>query len=341
MIGKGCSHSGLSGKIQSERARWCEWINEAFFWEVPKKLKRKECKKDVNKKTEHQAVKEKTELRTLCQRPQEKPQRRKLCLSQSDTETPVCVCVIAVTKRNGEVSILKKIKRMSLPVLLLLSLLTVQCGGCDFDLEGVKNIKRTIDSNPTGFRTVFPKDYYVEHRYTRSMLCDTDPCCVFPAAVVLLDSWHVLLRNLWDEHLNHSLIIDLKQTLDRIIRKNKNTERFQEETDLAQYTALSSSPEELLKLTSELFTRWLDIGCSPLIETCTLPTLPPSVERKDYGPSRARLLTTRAISNVEEGQPDMMIDITQPPCSCSPPSLSYSAFVWSPLLFRLYWWLLP
>lgn len=49
-------------------------------------------------------------------------------------------------------------------------------------------------------------------------------CCVFPAAVVLLDSWHVLLRNLWDEHLNHSLILDLKQTLDRIIKKNKNTE---------------------------------------------------------------------------------------------------------------------
>lgn len=36
-------------------------------------------------------------------------------------------------------------------VLLLLSLLTVQCGGCDFDWEGVKNIKTTIDSNPTGF----------------------------------------------------------------------------------------------------------------------------------------------------------------------------------------------
>lgn len=24
-------------------------------------------------------------------------------------------------------------------------------------------------------RTVFPKDYYVEHHYTKSMLCDTDP----------------------------------------------------------------------------------------------------------------------------------------------------------------------
>ncbi|AWO96496.1 Hypothetical protein SMAX5B_011917 [Scophthalmus maximus] len=173
------------------------------------------------------------------------------------------------------------------------------------------------------------------------MLCDTDPCCVFPAAVVLLDSWHVLLRNLWDEHLNHSLIVDLKQTLDKIIKKNKNTERFQEETDLAHFSTLSSSPEELLKLTSELFTKWLDVGCLPSIETCTLPTLPPSVERKDYGPSRARLLTTRAISSVEDGQPDKMIDIIQLPSSNGPPSLSYSTSVWSPLLFRLYWWLLP
>ncbi|XP_071327021.1 uncharacterized protein [Trachinotus anak] len=228
---------------------------------------------------------------------------------------------------------------MSLSVLLLLSLLTVQCGGCQFDKEVVKNIKTTIDSNPTGFRTVFPKDYYVVHHYTKNMLCDSDPCCVFPAAVVLLDSWHVLLRNLWDEHLNHSLILDLRQTLDRIIKKNKNTERFQEEMDLAHYSTLSSSPEELLKLTSELFARWLDVVCSPLIENCTLPTLPPSVERKDYGPSRARLLTTRAISSVDEGQPDKMVDITQLPSSSGTLSLSYP--VWSPLLLRLYWWLQP
>ncbi|XP_070691703.1 uncharacterized protein [Pempheris klunzingeri] len=230
---------------------------------------------------------------------------------------------------------------MSLPVLLLLSFLIVQCGGCGFDLEGVKNIKTTIDSNPTGFRTVFPKDYYVVHHYTKSMLCDTDPCCVFPAAIVLLNSWHVLLRNLWDEHLNYSLILDLKQTLDKIIKKNRNTERFQEETDLAQFSTLSSSPEELLAHTSDLLTRWLEVGCSPLIETCALPTLPPSVERKDYGPSRARLLTTRAISSEEEGQPDTMIDITQPPSNGAPPSLPYYASIWSPLLFRLYWWLLP
>ncbi|XP_068180902.1 uncharacterized protein zgc:174888 [Antennarius striatus] len=236
---------------------------------------------------------------------------------------------------------------MSLPVFLFLSLWTVQCGGCGFDYEGVKNIKTTIDSNPTGFRTVFPKNYYVVHHYTRSMLCDTDPCCVFPAAVVLLDSWHVLLRNLWDEHLNHSLIFDIKQALGKIIRKNRNTERFQEETELTQFSRLSSSPEELLSLTSELFTRWVDVGCSPSIETCTLPTLPPSVERKEYGPSRARLLTTRVISSEEEeeGQHDKMIDMIElvpnsgPPCIT--PCLSYYAFVWSLFLFRFHWWLFP
>lgn len=255
------------------------------------------------------------------------------------TQKPVCR-VIAVNKRNGEVSTLRKIKRMSLPVLLLLSFLTVQCGGCDFDWEGVKNIKTTIDSNPTGFRTVFPKNYYVVHHYTRNMLCDSDPCCVFPAAVVLLDSWHTLLRNLWDEHLNHSLILDIKQTLDKIIKKNRNTERFQEETDLAQFSTLSSSPEELLNQTSELFARWLKVGCEPSIETCVLPTLPTPVERKDYGPSRARLLTARAINSEEEGQQDRMIDITQPPSNHGSPSLSYAS-LWSLLLFRLYWWLLP
>ncbi|KAK2844678.1 hypothetical protein Q5P01_011337 [Channa striata] len=229
---------------------------------------------------------------------------------------------------------------MSLPVLLLLSLLTVQCGGCEFDREGVKNIKITIDSNPTGFRTVFPKDYYVVHHYSKNMLCNTDPCCVFPAAIVLLDSWHVLLRNLWDEHLNYSLILDIKQTLDKMIRKNENTESFQEETDLAQFPTLSSSPEELLTLTSQLFKQWLEVGCSSLIETCTLPTLPPSVERKDYGPMRARLLTTRAISDdAANRQSDTIMDITQPLSSGVP--LSYSAFVWSPLIYRLYWWLLP
>lgn len=49
-------------------------------------------------------------------------------------------------------------------------------------------------------------------------------CCVFSAAVVLVESWHVLLTNLWDQHLNYTFILELKQTLDRIVEKNKNIE---------------------------------------------------------------------------------------------------------------------
>lgn len=233
-------------------------------------------------------------------------------------------------------------------------------------------------------------------------------CCVFPAAVVLLDSWYVLLGNLWEEHLNHSLIVDLKLALEKIIRKNENTEvmiqlktilgltgtrvrviwfviacinvfilvsnmqhiyrntwtrvalldiffmcmcqncprflalqRFQEETDLAHFSRQHSSPEELLNLTSELLSRWLQVGCSPSIKYCNLPTLPPSLERKDYGPSRARLLTTKMINNEEKGQSEKMVDTTQLPSNNGPPSLSYYNSVLGPLLFRLYWWLLP
>nr|XP_057912270.1 uncharacterized protein zgc:174888 [Doryrhamphus excisus] len=232
---------------------------------------------------------------------------------------------------------------MSLPVLLLLSLLTVQCGGCDFDWEVVKNVKTTIDANPTGFRTVFPKNYYVSHRYTKSMLCDTDPCCVFPAAIILLESWNVLLSNLWDQHLNRSLVFDLKHTLERIIRKNKNTERFQEEMDASQLSPLLSSPEDLLKLTSEVFQRWLEVGCSPSIQVCDIPTLPPPVERALLRPARARLITTRAISSsMEEGERASVIDVTPPSSGGAAASLSVRpASARSLVLLGLYWWLLP
>ncbi|XP_012730639.2 uncharacterized protein zgc:174888 [Fundulus heteroclitus] len=227
-----------------------------------------------------------------------------------------------------------------MPGLLLLLLFIVQCGACDFDLKGVGNIKATIDSNPTGFRSVFPKDYRVVHHYTRSMLCETEPCCVFSAAVVLVQSWHTLLTNLWDQHLNYTFIFELKQTLDRIVGQNENIGRFQEETDFDQYPTLSSSPEELLILTSELFARWLQVGCSPTIKTCLPPTLPPFAERKDYGPVRVRLLTTRAISS-KENRLGKIID-SKPPSSCGRAlSQPCSAAFWSPLLlflsFGIYW----
>lgn len=133
----------------------------------------------------------------------------------------------------------------------------------------------------------------------------------------------------------------VKASCVKICPRFLSLQRFQEETDLALFSRQHSSPEELLNLTSELFNRWLQIGCLPSIKLCSLPTLPPSVERKDYGPSRARLLTTKMISNEEKGQSEKMVDITQLPSNNGPPSLSYYNSVLGPLLFRLYWWLLP
>ncbi|KAJ0000490.1 hypothetical protein NQD34_012332 [Periophthalmus magnuspinnatus] len=227
---------------------------------------------------------------------------------------------------------------MSLPVLLFLSLWTAQCGGCGSDVGSVDNIKTTIDMNAKGFRSVFPKDYYIKHRYTRRILCD-DPCCVFPAAIVLLDSWHVLIKNLYDEHINRSLIRDLKQTLEKIIKSNRNTERFQEVTDLDQLSLNDSRPEELLNFTSELFSRWIEVRCAPSIETCSPSTLPPAIERKDYDASRAQLKTTRGIDEweiLEDEEINFMPELS----SGGRLSVPYSVSLCSPLLFRLYWWLL-
>lgn len=190
-------------------------------------------------------------------------------------------------------------------------------------------------------------------------------CCVFSAAVVLLDSWNVLLMNLWDEHVNHTLILELRQTLDKIITKNENvavrfsqmtaysrlitgassstmsvivsfSQRFLEETDLTQFPTISSRPEELLNLTSELFERWLRIGCSPSISSCLPPTLPPPVQKKDYSRSRARLLTTRALNDKQEGQPDKMMGDAAPSSCGRSVIVSYFVFVWSLLVFGLY-----
>ncbi|CAL9705635.1 unnamed protein product [Knipowitschia caucasica] len=227
---------------------------------------------------------------------------------------------------------------MSLPVLLFLSLWTVLCGGCG--LEGVRNIKTTLDMNAKGFRSVFPKDYYVVHHYTSNILCDNDPCCVFPAAIVLLDSWHVLIKNLYDEHINRSLIRDIKQTLEKIIKSNINSERFQEDTELHRLATHPSRPEELLNATSDLFSRWIEVGCEPSIESCSLPTLPTAVERKDIDRSRARLLTTRGVDGWEALEEDWIMDAVQLPSSAGSRSVPYSVSLCSPLLFRLYWWLL-
>ncbi|CAL8247307.1 unnamed protein product [Lota lota] len=231
---------------------------------------------------------------------------------------------------------------MSLPVLLLLSFLTVQCGGCDFDWETVKNLKTTIEANPIGFRQAFPKDYYVEHHYKSSMLCDREPCSVFPAAVVLLNSWTGLLPNLWDEHVNYKLISELKQSLEAIIQKNEHAARLEEQTEISEFPSVRSSPEELLNLTSALFSCWINVGCNPSIKTCVPPTMAPVfAERVEHPPLRARLLTTRAVNLEEEGPWEKMLDIIQQPSNSSPLLSQTLAFVWIPLFFGLLLGLLP
>lgn len=77
----------------------------------------------------------------------------------------------------------------------------------------------------------------------------------------------------------------------------------------------------------------------PSIETCPLPTLRLPVERKDYGPSRARLLTTRGLSDEGKGLSEKIIGMI--PSSGAAPAWTHQLLVWSLLLFGLYGWLLP
>uniref|UniRef100_A0AAX7TVS7 Uncharacterized protein n=1 Tax=Astatotilapia calliptera TaxID=8154 RepID=A0AAX7TVS7_ASTCA len=195
---------------------------------------------------------------------------------------------------------------MSPTVLLLLSLLTAPCGGCEFDLEGVKNIKGTIDSSSAGF------------------------CCVFPAAYVLHDSWQVLLTNLWEEHLNHSLVVELTRTLDKIISKNRNMEVLA----VSNMTLLVRFVVLIILISLPCFLA-ADVSGGDRLIPVLLGVFLSRRTPKDYSPSRARLLTTRAVDNMKSGR---IID-TPPLSSGVPPS--YSAFVWSSLLLRLYWCLLP
>lgn len=80
-------------------------------------------------------------------------------------------------------------------VLLLLSLLTVQCGGCDFELEGVKNVKRTIESNPTGFVSGSPLTLYLSELFLdfclfhqifakEPLLCEVSYLSIVPQQVI-------------------------------------------------------------------------------------------------------------------------------------------------------------
>lgn len=65
-------------------------------------------------------------------------------------------------------------------VLLLLSLLAVRCGGCNYESEGVTNIKRMIDSNPAGFVSTNPDGFLTfsscPHQFSKSVT-SVGCCC--------------------------------------------------------------------------------------------------------------------------------------------------------------------
>ncbi|XP_046703143.1 uncharacterized protein zgc:174888 isoform X2 [Silurus meridionalis] len=100
-------------------------------------------------------------------------------------------------------------------VLLLLSVFTVRGSACD-ELHAVSNLQESIrHEEQSGFLQVFPRNYYVQHRFNDSTQCE-DSCCVFSAAFLLSDSWKQLLKHIERIHLKHDIISELIYTLDTI-----------------------------------------------------------------------------------------------------------------------------
>ncbi|KAI1885862.1 hypothetical protein AGOR_G00208140 [Albula goreensis] len=150
-------------------------------------------------------------------------------------------------------------------VLVLLFTLLVQGRGCE-DSE-VTHLLNLI--NPRGhdeFKEVFPKDYMIRQHYNSSLLCDSDPCCLFRAAAVLADSWSQLLFRLHRVHIKYKLIMQLQKKLQDLTVMN-----FQESPDLSVFPLVSSTPEDLLSFTSTLFSR-LKQQC-PLTEKWKRPEM--------------------------------------------------------------------
>ncbi|AAU11008.1 hypothetical protein LDVICp163 [lymphocystis disease virus-China] len=149
-------------------------------------------------------------------------------------------------------------------ILLIISTFTINigiCQDCDFLKSLAENIKTILDYNSRGFRYVFPRSYNVSY-YTADTSCNDELCCIFPDALLLAEAWSTLLRDLWHQHLNYSLIVDVRHMLLKITKENKNMDQFQEENNLSELLPLTSStPEELLNKTSIFLKRWLDIDC--------------------------------------------------------------------------------
>lgn len=232
---------------------------------------------------------------------------------------------------------------MKPPVLLLLLMLIVRCGGCNDFLKGaVGKLKETINTNHAGFREVFPIDYKISHHYDGSLLC-SDSCCVYRSAAVLSDSWNQLLKKLWPVNHKFKIIEELSDALDKIAKM-----RLQEEPDVTILPHRSSVPEDLLNYTSVLFSAYLklDPHCSTSEGKCLFLTETPPIEaeEQEQPPSRHRLLTTRNVRQEREGERENMFDYTHPlsngdqSCVRFPGLLAYSCHLGTLLLCGHFYW---
>lgn len=167
---------------------------------------------------------------------------------------------------------------MSPTVLLLLSILTKLVYGCqDSDPFNVRDLlNETKENQITGFKQVFPINYYVSHRYNTSLLCNDNPCCVLPAAYVLRDSWSELLRHLHEKHYKYIFIEHLISVL-----KKMTEGKFQERPDLATFPVVHSSPDDLLSFTVAVFSRWGELDCPSSLRGCVFPTAAPDQEEDE------------------------------------------------------------
>ncbi|KAG5271791.1 hypothetical protein AALO_G00184030 [Alosa alosa] len=169
---------------------------------------------------------------------------------------------------------------MSPTVLLLLSTLIVRVYGCqdpDPIESEVRSLLKDIKANqPTEFRHVFPTNYYVSHRYNTSLLCNDKPCCVYPAAFLLCDSWSRLLKHLHEENYRYKFIDHLIKVLKKITEG-----KIQEMPDLSIFPLVPSSPDELLSFTAAVLSRWEELECPSSVSGCMFPTAAPDQEDEE------------------------------------------------------------
>ncbi|KAG7335856.1 hypothetical protein KOW79_000549 [Hemibagrus wyckioides] len=179
-------------------------------------------------------------------------------------------------------------------VLLLLSVFTVRGSACD-DLKraAIDNLQDTIkNEEETGFRKVFPKNYYVQHYFNGSTQCE-DSCCVASAAFLLADSWKQLLQHIEWIHMKHKFISELIMHLNTIWK-----ESFQETPNPSVFPSGPSSPRALLTYTSDVLSKWLALNCP--VEICIFPSPAPQQEKQQSGTDREPV-ETQSVS-VKEGE---------------------------------------